>query len=63
MKAETLLEALNHTLTKHKSRNSRRYSFLVKAKLFANALADRLAEVKAISVGETMTDVNCALQL
>ena len=36
---------------------------LVKAKPFANALADRLSEIKAISVGETMTDVNCALQL
>ena len=35
----------------------------MKAKPFPNALADRLAEVKAISVGETMTDVNYALQL
>ena len=35
----------------------------VKAKPFANALADRLAEVKTIKIGETMADVNSALPL
>lgn len=35
----------------------------VKAKPFANALADRLAEVKKIKIGETMADVNSALPL
>lgn len=35
----------------------------VKAKPFANALADRLTEVKTIKIGETMAAVNSALPL
>lgn len=36
---------------------------VAKAKPFANALATRLAEVKAIQLGKTLTNVNFALLL
>ena len=32
----------------------------VEAEAFADTLADRLAEVKAIKVGEKLTNVHCA---
>ena len=36
---------------------------VVKAEPFANVLVIRLAQVKAIQVGKTLTNVNCALLL
>lgn len=50
-------------LTKDESRKGGDTLCDVKAKPFANTLADRLAELNSIKVGETMTDVNCALPL